>query len=86
MGRLQGLHGLIIDNLLSAQVVTASGQFVTASAAENPDLFQGLKGAGVDFGIILYATFRIYDHKNGGKLFNADLVFPVSPILPISRS
>ena len=78
VGRLQGLHGLVIDNLLSAQVVTAAGDLVTISETENSDLFWGTRGAGVDFSIVLWATYRIYDQTNGGQLLNADMIFPAS--------
>ena len=78
VGRLQGLHGLIIDNLISAQLVTAAGDLISVSETENPDLFWGLRGAGVDFGIVLWATFRIADRTNNGQVLNADLVYPAS--------
>ena len=78
IGRLQGLHGLIADSLISAQVVTAAGDYITVSATQNADLFWGLRGAGVDFVIVVYATFKIYDATNDGKVFHADLVFPAS--------
>lgn len=52
MGWISRKHGLSVDNLLSAEVVTADGQLVTASANENPDLFWGIRGGGGNFGIV----------------------------------
>ncbi|CAN8102492.1 unnamed protein product [Discula destructiva] len=78
VGRLQGLHGLIVDNLLSVQIVTANGKLLTASETENADLFWGIRGAGANFGIILWATYKIYDQTNGGYAFNADFIFPAN--------
>jgi FAD/FMN-containing dehydrogenase len=46
IGYLSRAYGLSIDNLLSADVVTADGKFLTASARENEDLFWGLRGGG----------------------------------------
>jgi len=48
-GWLMGKHGLTIDNLLAVEVVTADGQFVTASAEHNQDLFWALRGGGGNF-------------------------------------
>ncbi|KAK8024486.1 FAD-dependent oxidase [Apiospora rasikravindrae] len=78
VGRLQGLHGLLIDNLLSVQIVTADGRLLTASEKENSDLFWGVRGSGPNFGIVLSATYKIYDQTNGGMAVNADFIFPIN--------
>jgi FAD/FMN-containing dehydrogenase len=49
-GPLMGAFGLVADNLLSAQIVTADGQLLTASATEHADLFWGLRGGGGNWG------------------------------------
>ncbi|MDR7085376.1 FAD/FMN-containing dehydrogenase [Aeromicrobium panaciterrae] len=51
-------HGLALDNLLAAEVVTASGDVVRASAAENEDLFWGLRGGAGNFGVVTALEFQ----------------------------
>lgn len=75
VGRYQGIHGLIIDSLLSVQLVTANGSLITASASQNPDLFWGFRGAGMNFGVVVSATYQIYDLTNGGQVQDADFIF-----------
>jgi FAD/FMN-containing dehydrogenase len=60
MGRLMRKHGLTIDNMLSAEVVTADGRLVRASEDENADLFWGLRGAGANFGIVTSFEFQLH--------------------------
>ena len=60
LGWLMGKHGLAIDNLLSAQVVTAGGQVLMASESENPDLFWAIRGGSGNFGVVTSFEFRLH--------------------------
>ena len=63
IGYLMRQHGLTVDNLLAAEVVTAEGSIVRASADEHPDLFWALRGGGGNFGVV--TSFRFALHPLG---------------------
>jgi FAD/FMN-containing dehydrogenase len=67
--------GLTIDNLLSADLVTAEGKLVRASAEENQDLFWALRGGGGNFGVVTSFEFKL--HPVGPEVLSGLIVHPL---------
>jgi FAD/FMN-containing dehydrogenase len=73
-GWLVRKYGLTIDNLISADLVTADGKQVTVSEAENADLFWAIRGGGGNFGIVTRFEFQL--HPVGPEILAGLIVFP----------
>jgi FAD/FMN-containing dehydrogenase len=74
-GWLERKHGLACDNLLAAELVTAAGEHVRASADEHPDLFWALRGGGGNFGVVTAFEFRL--HPLPAEVFAGLALYPV---------
>jgi FAD/FMN-containing dehydrogenase len=78
--------GLTIDNLISADIVTANGRLVHASEKENPDLFWAIRGGGGNFGVATSFEFRL--HAIGPEVLSGLIVHPLEKageLLPAFR-
>jgi FAD/FMN-containing dehydrogenase len=82
-GWLSRRLGLTIDNLLSAEVVTAEGEIVRASARENPDLFWAIQGGGGNFGIVTSFEFQL--HQIGPEVLSGLVIHPLASAREVLR-
>jgi FAD/FMN-containing dehydrogenase len=76
IGYLVRKHGLTIDNLLAAEVVTADGQLLRADAETHPDLFWAIRGGGGNFGVATRFQYRLHEV---GTVTGGLLVLPATP-------
>jgi FAD/FMN-containing dehydrogenase len=82
-GWLRRKHGLSCDSLIEAELVTADGSVVKASADENPDLFWAIRGGGGNFGIVTSFTFEL--HEVGPEVAFAATFYPLEDAGEIMR-
>jgi FAD/FMN-containing dehydrogenase len=82
-GWLSRRLGLTIDNLLEAQVVTASGDILRASLDEHPELFWAIRGGGGNFGLVTEFVFRL--HAVGPDVLSGMLVYPLDEARGVLR-
>jgi FAD/FMN-containing dehydrogenase len=82
IGNLMRSYGLASDNLLSAEVVTADGMVITASATEHPDLFWALRGGGGNFGVVTSFEFQLHQVD---QVFGGMLLFPAERAADLLR-
>ena len=82
-GWLSRSYGLACDNLLSAEIVTANGEVLTASADENPDLFWAIRGGGGNFGVVTRFEFQLHPVA---ELYAGLILYPRSAAPDLMRA
>jgi FAD/FMN-containing dehydrogenase len=75
IGWLRSRHGLCIDNMVSAEVVTTDGNIIDASQSQNADLFWAIRGGGGNFGIVTRFEFKLHDV--GPKVMFCAPIYPI---------
>jgi FAD/FMN-containing dehydrogenase len=75
VGYLVRKHGLTIDSLLAAELVTADGELLHLDADTNPDLFWAIRGGGGNFGVATRLRFRLHEV---GTVFGGMLILPAT--------
>jgi FAD binding domain/Berberine and berberine like len=82
-GWVRRKYGLSCDSVVSAEVVTADGEVLTASADENPDLYWAIRGGGGNFGIVTEFTFEL--HPLGPEVAFSATFYPIEEYAQILR-
>lgn len=75
-GWLTRKYGMTVDNLVSADLITAAGDKLKLSKAENPDLFWAIRGGGGNFGVVTQYEFQL--HPVGPEILAGLIVFPIA--------
>jgi FAD/FMN-containing dehydrogenase len=75
LGWLNRKHGMTVDNLVSADMITANGRKIHVSEDENADLFWAIRGGGGNFGVVTQFEFKL--HPVGPEILAGLLVFPI---------
>lgn len=83
-GWLGRKYGFAVDNVLSVDIVTADGSFITASADEHTDLFWAVRGGGGNFGVVTSFEYRL--HEVGPMVVAGLALFPADRGVEIARS
>ncbi|HTE47218.1 MAG TPA: FAD-binding oxidoreductase, partial [Gemmatimonadaceae bacterium] len=83
LGWLMRSYGMTCDNLIGAEVVTADGRVVHASATENPDLLWALQGGGGNFGIVTTFEFQLHPVTT---ILGGMLLYPLSKARDLLRA
>jgi FAD/FMN-containing dehydrogenase len=83
LGWLSSKYGLTVDNLISADLVTADGRFLTTSATENQELFWGLRGGSGNFGVV--TSFEYQLHAVGPAILGGMIAYPVGKAKEVLR-
>lgn len=76
-------YGLAIDCLVAAELVTADGQLIRATAEEHPDLFWAIRGAGGNFGVLTHLEFEAHDT---GKVLSGSITYAMDDLAGTLKS
>ena len=82
LGYLARKFGLSCDNLISVDVVTADGRFLTASAEENEDLFWGVRGGGGNFGVVTSFEYKLHPVS---MVLGGPVLYPIEQVREVLR-
>ena len=83
-GYLTRRYGLTLDNLISAEIVTADGGLLKVSQHSYPDLFWALRGGGGNFGIVTSMTLQL--HPVGPEVLAGQVIYPFDDAARLLRS
>ncbi|HKC45598.1 MAG TPA: FAD-binding oxidoreductase [Burkholderiales bacterium] len=83
-GWLSRKHGMTIDNLVSADMVTADGRQRVVSASQEPDLFWAIRGGGGNFGVVTSFEFKL--HPVGPEVYAGLVVYPFDQARKVLRA
>ena len=75
LGWLMGSHGLVVDNLVSVELVTAAGEVLNAGAGQHPDLFWALRGGGGNFGVAASFEYTLHPLR---EVYGGLVAYPFS--------
>ncbi len=81
-GHLARRYGLACDNLISADLVTADGSFLTVSTTQHTDLFWGVRGGGGNFGVITSLEYRLHPV---GAVMGGIVAYPLAKAREVLR-
>ena len=82
LGWLMGKYGLTVDNLISADVVTADGMALTVSAGQEPELFWALRGGGGNFGVVTSFEYRLHPVS---EVLGGLVLYPLDEAADVAR-
>jgi FAD/FMN-containing dehydrogenase len=83
VGWLMGRCGLVCDNTLAYEIVTADGELITANEAQHADLFWALKGGGGNFGVVTSITYNLYPISN---VISGMILYPMPEARSVLRN
>jgi FAD/FMN-containing dehydrogenase len=84
LGHLMRKHGLTVDNLVGAELVTADGEHVRTDAETEPELFWGLRGGGGNFGVVTAFEYRL--HPVGPLVLGGSVFWALDDIPQVLRA